>query len=131
MKPVDISRPLFAMAVSGLLLAACEQAQQLQQPTNHAQALQSTRLSPQVRKGDLLYLPGGCGGTCIISYPPANWLGMRGPEHTEPAATAGEHFIADGNAFDEYSHGGTEPINTFPLRGSFSCGIDPHRGNIA
>lgn len=99
-------------------------------------ALQASRpslLSSETRQNDLLYLPGGCGGTCIVSYPAGQVVGAAGPGTYGACADGkGNVFIANANALDEYSHGATEPVNSFSLPGTVrSCGVDPQTGNVA
>ena len=109
----------------------------VQQPGQSAYAPQTHRISPplssKAMQGDLLYVPGGCAGTCILSYPSGELVGSAGPGTFGACGDGkGNVFIADGAAIDEYAHGGTTPINTFALPGTAdSCGVDPRSGNLA
>ncbi len=110
MTPVDISRPLFAMAVGGLLLAACEQAQQFTAAyESRAGSAEHSVVALKSERATCCDLPGGCAEVrALFPTPPGDRLGLRGPEHTEACNYGGGNvFIADGNALDEYSHGGT------------------------
>ena len=88
---------------------------------------------PGASGGDLLYLPGGCSGTCIVSYPAGEVVGSAGPGTYGACGDGkGNVFIANNDALDEYSHGATIPINSFNLPGTVrSCGVDPQTGNVA
>jgi hypothetical protein len=88
---------------------------------------------PEAKAGDLLYLPGGCSGTCIVSYPAGQVVGSAGPGTYGACGDGkGNVFIADNDALDEYSHGATQPVNSFSLPGTVrSCGVDPQTGNLA
>ena len=110
----------------------------VQQPGQSAYAPQTHRISPpqssKAMQGDLLYVPGGCESTCILSYPSGKLVGSTTGLGTFGACGDGKGnvFIADGAAIDEYTHGGTTPINTFALPGrAYSCGVDPQSGNLA
>jgi hypothetical protein len=108
----------------------------VQQPGQSAYAPQTHRISPlssKAMQGDLLYVPGGCTGTCILSYPSGELVGSAGPGTFGACGDGkGNVFIADGAAIDEYAHGETTPINTFALPGTAdSCGVDPQSGNLA
>ena len=90
-------------------------------------------------KGALLYVTGGCGGTCVLSYPkgkvvgslPISGAGLCSDKH-------GNVFLAtattSGNAVVyEYAHGATTPKATLDLPGLLAegCSVDPTSGNLA
>ena len=88
---------------------------------------------------DLLYVSGGCGGTCILSYPKGKPVGSL--------AVSGASLCSDknGNVFVpttdgsghavvyEFAHGGTQPIATLTVDGILAegCSVDPSSGNLA
>ena len=100
-------------------------------------APQRSAISPSAR-GDLLYVTGGCGGTCVFSYPKGKLVGSLTQGGTGLCSDKrGNVFMAtaaSGNAVVyEYAHGGTTPIATLTLDGLLAegCGVDPKTGNLA
>jgi hypothetical protein len=85
----------------------------------------------------LIYAVGGCGGTCILSYPGGKLVGSLDVGYYSPSAACsdadGNVFIAGDNSVVEYAHGGAEPIATLSLPGSLAlgCAVDPKTGNLA
>ncbi|MBV8530047.1 MAG: hypothetical protein JO104_01920 [Candidatus Eremiobacteraeota bacterium] len=102
-------------------------------------AVTADGIDRQAARGDLLYVTGGCGGTCVLSYPKGKAVGAL------PVGGAGlcsdrrgNVFIAtataSGNAVVyEYAHGGTSPKATLSLPGLLAegCSVDPTTGNLA
>ena len=133
MEFLSLGRLALSISAVSVLLAGCGAVGQSEQFPSALQAGRPTSLSPQSLQGDLLYLPGGCSSTCIVSYPGGQVVGSAGPGTYGACGDGrGNVFIADNDAIDEYSHGGTEPINTFSLPGFVrSCGVDPQTGNLA
>lgn len=90
-------------------------------------------------RGNLLYVTGGCGGTCILSYPrgkPVSALSVAGAGIC--SNKRGDVFIAtstaSGNAVVyEFAHGATTPKATLSLSGLLAegCSVDPKTGNLA
>lgn len=84
----------------------------------------------------LIYATGGCGGTCVLSYPDGQIVGSISQYGSGPCSdAAGNIFIPDGNQIFEFSHGGTTPIATLTIPGSsitsFNCSVDPTTNNLA
>ncbi|HVN70166.1 MAG TPA: hypothetical protein VMU38_11025 [Candidatus Binatia bacterium] len=102
--------------------------------------------SPQVARqsaiphGDLLYVTGGCGGTCVLSYPKGKVVAS--------ISQAGVGLCSDakGNVFMpsassgaavvyEFAHGGTTPVATLDLPSGAlvaeGCAVDPKTNDLA
>ena len=93
---------------------------------------------PQAKnKGALLYVTGGCGGTCVLSYPRGKLVGqlnVGGGDNGGICTDAHSNvYISNSTSVVEYVHGGTSPIATFNLPGSEAagCSIDATTGNLA
>ena len=110
-----------------------------QQPLRSADVMP---LSPAAARhktssSDLLYASGGCGGTCVFSYPDGALVGTLDKPRSEISGdcsdAAGDVFITDNDAVLEYAHGGSAPIATLRLPGTDGegCSIDPTTGNLA
>lgn len=96
-------------------------------------------MGPNAVKRALLYVTGGCGGTCVFDYPGGRLVGHLG------VAGAGLCSDVHGNIFVptatssgqavvyEYAHGGTTPIATLNVPGLLAegCSVDPATGNLA
>jgi hypothetical protein len=93
----------------------------------------------QAARGDLLYVTGGCGGTCVLSYPKGKVVGSLSVAGVGLCSDKrGNIFLAtsttSGNAVVyEYAHGGTSPKATLSLPGLLAegCSVDPVTGNLA
>jgi hypothetical protein len=84
--------------------------------------------------GALIYATGGCGGTCVLSYPQGKVVGALSTSASGVCAdSSGNIFIPEYNQVLEYAHGGTSPIATLSLPGNNSrgCAVDPTTGNLA
>jgi hypothetical protein len=93
----------------------------------------------QTARGDLLYVTGGCGGTCILSYPKGRPVGAlsiggagicsdkHGNVFIPTSTTSGSAAVY------EFAHGATSPKATLSLSGILAegCGVDPKTGNLA
>ncbi|MGA8473924.1 MAG: hypothetical protein WB681_02550 [Candidatus Cybelea sp.] len=101
--------------------------------------LQPASTSPNATKGDLLYVTGGCGGTCVFSYPNGKQVGHLGAAGASLCSDkSGNIFMpsatSSGNAVVyEYAHGGTTPIATLNLPGLLAegCSVDSKSGDLA
>jgi hypothetical protein len=85
-------------------------------------------------EGDLLYAPGGCGGTCVVSYPGGQLVGTLPTRGLGVCSdNKGNIFISDDTKVVEYAHGGTTPIATLSLPGTTAvgCSVDPKTNNLA
>ena len=87
--------------------------------------------------GDLIYAVGGCGGTCVFSYPAGKLVGaLDKPEAGAASAcsdSAGDVFIPTGAGVYEYAHGRTTPVATLSVPGNqaLGCSVDPNSGSLA
>jgi|SRR5579862_813905 len=86
---------------------------------------------------DLLYAVGGCGGTCVMSYPNGKLVGtLNEPQYGIQAICSdkyGNVFLSNNTSVLEYAHGGTTPIATLQLPGDSAdgCSVDPQSGDLA
>jgi hypothetical protein len=91
-------------------------------------------MPPNASGGALIYGVGGCGGTCMLSYPdgafiaalPTAGLGLCSDR-------AGNVFISDDNEVVKYKHGGTSPVSTLSLPGNDAtgCSVDSGTNTLA
>jgi hypothetical protein len=89
---------------------------------------------PEAKNEDLIYATGGCGGTCILSYPDGKLVGTLDVGDAGVCAdSAGNVFIANETNLFEYAHGGTSPIATLSVSGGVigGCSVDATTGGIA
>jgi hypothetical protein len=89
---------------------------------------------PGSSSGDLIYATGGCGGTCVISYPALKYVGAIPTAGDAICSDSqGNVFLPSGGGVTEYAHGGTQPIATLSLNGSLAdgCSVDPKTNNLA
>ncbi|MFZ0574585.1 MAG: hypothetical protein WA428_01810 [Candidatus Cybelea sp.] len=93
---------------------------------------------PEAKNEDLIYATGGCGGTCVLSYPAGKLVGSLDAGGDLDAGGGcvdgkGDVFIPDNESELEYAHGGSEPIATLELPGggAGACSIDSTTGNLA
>jgi hypothetical protein len=145
MRVLDFSRHALTSCAAVAMLAGCGGSQppigasgtmpQTWANATHAERGKSWML-PEAKVEDLIYAVGGCGGTCVISYPALKYVGA--------IPTAGDGICSDthGNVFvtnttgvTEYAHAGTQPIATLTLPGGFisagGCSVDPTTNNLA
>ncbi|MFY9739832.1 MAG: hypothetical protein WAK11_12405 [Candidatus Cybelea sp.] len=100
------------------------------------QASGKSWMRPGASSGDLIYATGGCGGTCVLSYPDGQIVGSISTTGEGPCSdAAGNVFIPDGSQIFEYQHGGTTPIGTLTIPESnittYNCSVDPTTNNLA
>ncbi len=85
--------------------------------------------------GDLIYATGGCGGTCVISYPALTLVGeLPSAGNAICSDSLGNIFIPVGGSAIEYAHGGSEPIAVLDLpygQDASGCSVDPQTNNLA
>ena len=90
---------------------------------------------PEAKSEDLIYATGGCGGTCVLSYPQGKGVGALSSSGSSVCAdSSGNIFIPDEYRVFEYAHGGTSPIATLSLSGNSytrGCAVDPTTGDLA
>lgn len=108
-------------------------------PTSYASTIRPnvhghSRLLSEAKNDDLIYAVGGCGGSCILSYPGGTVVGSVDTSGSAACADSkGNVFITSSTTVVEYAHGGTSPINTLSLPGDLAqgCSVDPTTGNLA
>ena len=149
LKRLSRSRPVLSVSIAALL-AGCGGSQP---PIGAAGAMpQSVAIGTRAAHGkswmlhdattsDLIYVTGGCGGTCVISYPGGEMVGSLnvgfGLNSGVCSDSHGNVYVADNSttnsAVVEYAHGGTTPIATFDLPGDYAagCSVDSTSGNLA
>ncbi|MBV9717808.1 MAG: hypothetical protein JOZ77_00695 [Candidatus Eremiobacteraeota bacterium] len=104
--------------------------------TSHGVKSRSWML-PEARAEDLIYVVGGCGGSCVLSYPKGKLVGtIEGYHGVFSAACSdaiGNVFISNNAAVVEFAHAGTTPIATFSLPGDNAegCSVDRTTGSLA
>ena len=94
---------------------------------------------PEAKGEDLIYAVGGCGGTCILSYPGGKVVGAitgydgGAYESADCSDAKGNVYIANYDEAGRFAHAGTTPIATFAVPGDFAggCSADPLTGNLA
>jgi hypothetical protein len=111
----------------------------LQTPMNAQISQQARSVAPDSARNDVLYVTGGCGGTCVFSYPRGRLVGnldlsgvglcsdKRGNVFMASATASGDAVVY------EYAHGGTAPIQTLEVPGMLAegCSVDRVTGNLA
>ena len=138
-----IATALEWFVVAGLAVAAlsaCGQPPLAFSPTRTLRTLvhRNSWMLSEARHENLLYVSSQRGEIYVFSYPKGRPVGILTGFAT-PAGlcsdSAGNVFIVDTNASSilEYSHGGTEPIQTLHDFGYYpwGCSIDPGSGNLA
>jgi hypothetical protein len=142
----DFSRCALSSCVAAALLAGCGGSQP---PIGAPDAMAQSRtitphgdrsgswMQPWAKSGDLIYATGGCGGTCVVSYPAGEIVGSLNVGYGLNSGVCtdnqGNVYVSDSNAVLEYAHGGTTPVATFDLPGdeAAGCSIDPTTENLA
>ena len=107
-------------------------------PQTNATATHADRgkswMLPGASSGALIYATGGCGGTCVITYPALEYVGALS---TAGASVCSDHqgnvFIPEGGSVTEYAHGGSQSIATLNLPGQEAqgCSVDSRTENLA
>jgi hypothetical protein len=148
MKSLDFGRYTLSSCVAAAMLAGCGGSQPPMSapgamPQTYARATQADRakswMLPEAKGEDLVYVTGGCGGTCVVSYPAGKIVGSLnvgyGLNSGVCSDSQGNVYVADDTEVIEYAHGGTTQIGTFDLPGSggsaAGCSVDPTTGKLA
>jgi hypothetical protein len=89
---------------------------------------------PEAKSEDLIYAVGGCGGTCVLSYPRGKLvgelIGVYG--YADCSDGNGNVFISERTEVVEFAHGGTTPTATFNVTYTpVGCSVDTESGNLA
>jgi hypothetical protein len=143
MRSLDFSRCALTSCVATAMLAGCGGSQP---PIGAAAAMpQTSGIATHADRGkswmleeatseDLIYATGGCGYTCVLSYPNGKLVGTLAATGVGLCSDEqGNVFFPDGSTVTEYAHGGTNPIATLYLPGSeaHNCSVDPVTNNLA
>jgi hypothetical protein len=148
MKSLDFGRYALCNCMVAAMLAGCGASQPLigapgAMPQAGAIAKNADRskswMLPEAKGEDLIYAVGGCGGTCILSYPSGKVVGAitgydgGGTYSADCSDANGNVYIANDDEEVEFAHAGTTPIATFALPGDSArgCSVDPVTGNLA
>jgi hypothetical protein len=99
-------------------------------------AVRNAHILKSATSGDLVYVSGGCGGICVLTYPQGQLIdSIHTTGITEGACSdsSGNVFVTNSTQVLEYQHGGTSPIATLALPGNdaFGCSVDPTTNNLA
>jgi hypothetical protein len=137
MNPSHINRYTLPV-IAALALAGCAGSQVA--PTGGAMiaghaAHGKSWMLPEAKHEDLIYAVGGCGGTCVLSYPQGKLVGeLTGVDGGADCSDSnGNVFISEQTAVVEFAHGGTTPIATYdtPETPPLGCSVDPESGSLA
>ena len=151
MKSLGLSCYALSSCVAVAMLAGCGGSQPPigvpgAMPQSRAIATHAERggswMLPTTATGDLVYVTGGCSGTCVVSYPDGEIVGSLnvgyGLNSGVCSDSHGNVYVADNDATDsasvvEYAHGSTTPIAAFDLPGNSAagCSVDPTTANVA
>ena len=145
MKSLDFGRFVLGGFAAAAMLAGCGASQPpigvpgtMPESQRSAIATQAGRggswMLPEAKSKNLLYAPGGCGGTCVLSAAGGNVVGSLN-QYGDAACSdsAGDVFLVQDDDVLEYAHGGSSPIATFTLPGDLgsACSVDPSSGALA
>src|ERR1700688_4758776 len=136
MRIFGFTRYALYSSVAAAMLAGCGGSQA---PIGAPDAMAQSRAIAQARahrasSGALIYATGGCGGTCILSYPQGKLVGSFSTFGGGVCSDAqGNVFLTHNGTVYEFAHGGTTPIATLSLPGNSAvgCSVDPVTGNLA
>ena len=146
MQSLRLTRYALAIGAATALLAGCGGSQQPisgpgAMPQSRATTTQARHgkswMLPEARGEDLIYATGPCGGVCVVSYSKGKLVGMialtGGFIGGACSDAEGNVFVANNSQVLEFAHGGTTPIETLPLPGTwaYGCSVDPMTGNLA
>jgi hypothetical protein len=144
MKSLDFGRYTLCSCVAAAILAGCGGSQppisapgampQNSAIATHAEHGKSWML-PEAKNEDLIYAVGGCGGTCVLSYPKGKLVGeLTGVDGGADCSDSnGDVFVSEQTDVVEFAHGGTTPIATYdtPYTPPSGCSVDPESGSLA
>jgi hypothetical protein len=127
MRSFDLGRYALCSYAAAALLSGCGGSQP---PIGAPGAMPQTATVRRTSEssGALIYAPGGCGGTCVLSYPKGHVIGKVKMAGAAPCSDKGGNvFIPSGGQVLEYQHGATSPFWTYNLPGSdaAACSIHP------
>ncbi len=141
MRILDLSRSTVGISLTAALLAGCGGSQppmrapgtmpQTSAIATHAKSW----MLPEAKQGTLIYGVGGCGGTCVLSYPKGQLVGALSGYYGYAACSDsdGDVFISTPGVVEEFAHGGTVPVASYtvPYPPAVGCSVDPNSGNLA
>lgn len=132
---VRVWRGFLGVGLVAAFLAGCTGAV----PPTSSSGVQARPAVRDAGRGNLLYVAGGCGGTCVLTYPKAKpsatlsvaGVGLCSDKHGNvfmPTATSSGNAVVY-----EYAHGATSPKATLTVPGILAegCAVDPATGNLA
>jgi hypothetical protein len=143
MKVLNLSRYALCSCVAAAMLAGCGGSQppigapgaMPQASTNGTHAARGwSWMLAKLSMDDLIYAVGGCGGTCVLSYPSGTLVGSLNVGLSGACVDSHGHvFITNNATVVEYAHGDSTPIETLTLPGdaAIGCSVDPTTGNLA
>jgi len=151
MKTLGLSRSALTIGAAAALLAGCGGSQPpiagpgavpQSQAASSLDAHGRSWIQPRATKGALVYITGGCGGTCVVSYPDGKIIGHLDVGYGLNAGVCADNhgnvYVASNTQSGdsqvvEYAHGETAPKATFDLpgKGAEGCSVDPTTGNLA
>ncbi|MGA8099265.1 MAG: hypothetical protein WB810_11480, partial [Candidatus Cybelea sp.] len=146
MRHLDFSRRVVGICAAAAMLAGCGSQPPIGVPgampqtralATHAERGGSWMLPEAKNRGALLYVTGGCGGACVLSYPRGELVGQlnvgEGANSGVCTDARGDVYISNSTSVVEYTHGGTIPVATFNVPGNDAagCSVDPTSGNLA
>ena len=124
-----------AIGVAILYLAGCGGSSSTATIPHGSPAMRESGQHGKPGSGDLLYATGGCGGTCVLSYPNLKLVGTLSTNGSGACSDGqGNVFLTEGAEVEEYAHGGTSPIATLNIPGGENargCSVDPETNNLA
>lgn len=133
-----------AVAIVGLsLMAGCGETQSatlnaVPQRELTAQRAGKSWMLPEAKGEDLIYVVGGCGGSCVLSYPNGKLVGTidgyQGFGYSANRSDAsGNVFVSNDTEVVEFAHAETTLIATFTLPGKDAegCSVDPTSNDLA
>ena len=141
---LDFARCAVTCCTAAAMLAGCGGSQppigaQGAMPQTSAIATHAERgkswMLPEAKNEDLIYAVGGCGGTCVLSYPKGKLVGELSGAYGDAdcSDTKGNVFISEATEVAEFAHGGKTPIATYNVAYAppFGCSVDPESGSLA
>ena len=140
MKIVGLTRSALGIGLGLVLLAGCGGAQTGTSAlpvgtTTQAMTHGHSWMLPEAKSDDLIYAPGGCGGTCVLSYPDGKLVGTLDSVYDSPCSdNQGNVYLPEIGDVLKFPHAGTSPIATYTIPGSYTalaCAVDPMTGNLA
>lgn len=137
---VTFYRHAYCVVLAAACLSSCSASQPpalaaYAQVAGQASSGSISRIMRRATKETLLYAVGGCGGTCILSYPEGKLVGQLTGYVGNAICSdnSGNVFISQNTQVVEFAHGGTAPIAIYgvPYSPANGCSVDPTSGSLA